>query len=194
MQEQQQMDTNVLLREEMFMITALKEILLSEILTIPYSGRTVEDWWTTFREKNSFPHPCGEEAAFKQSTARLPPILRDNDDLQQNFVRFCTLHLTDLSIDLAREYICDTLILEFFSSSLTIHDNHQESHKERLKRLYKLDETPSHSTIWEWLTRCGFKYKQQKKRFFVDTHESLPNCKYWKEQTVRYLKRERLKH
>jgi hypothetical protein len=87
---------------------------ICSVLTTPYSGRTVEDWQTTFHEKNSFPHPCSEEAAFKQSTARLPPILRDNDDLRQNFVRFCALHLTDLSIDLAREYVCDTLIPDFF--------------------------------------------------------------------------------
>jgi hypothetical protein len=57
-----------------------------------------------------------------------------------------------------------------------------------------LDETPAHSTIWEWLTWCSFKYKQRRKRFFVDTHASLLNCKYHKEQTSPYLKRERLKH
>ncbi len=34
--------------------------------------------------------------------------------------------------------------------------------------------------------------KKKAKRFCVDTHELLPNHNYRKEQTARYLKRERL--
>ncbi len=33
------------------------------IFATPYSGRTIEEWWTVFREKNVFPHPRGFDAA-----------------------------------------------------------------------------------------------------------------------------------
>ena len=63
-----------------------------------------------------------------------------------------------------------------------------------LRRLYGLIDTPARSTIWEWLVRCGFTYTKRKKRYFVDTHESAANRKYRKEQTARYLRRERRMH
>jgi hypothetical protein len=138
---------------------------------------------------NCFPHPRGIESSSKKSKERLPPFLRDNEDLHTKFVRHCTLNLADLSIDLAREFVIDTLIPEAFPLT----ENNPE-HKDVLQRLYKMSETPSRSTIWEWMTHCGFSYKPRTKRFFVDTHESIPNRKYHKEQTARYLKRERLMH
>ena len=63
-----------------------------------------------------------------------------------------------------------------------------------LRRLYGLIDTPARSTIWEWLVCCGFTYTKRKKRYFVDTHESAANRKYRKEQTARYLRRERRMH
>jgi len=63
-----------------------------------------------------------------------------------------------------------------------------------LRRLYGLIDTPARSTIWEWLVRYGFTYTKRKKRYFVDTHESAANRKYRKEQTARYLRRERRMH
>ncbi len=43
------------------------------IFTTPYSGQTIEEWWTIFCVSNSFPHPRGLEASLKPSHA--PPIL-----------------------------------------------------------------------------------------------------------------------
>jgi hypothetical protein len=37
------------------------------------------------------------------------------------------------------------------------------------------------------MVRAGFKYGKQKKRYFVDTHESKANREYRKAQTARYL-------
>ncbi len=153
------------------------------IFATPYSGRTIEEWWTVFREKNVFPHPRGFDAALKPQSAMLPPVLRYNEDLRRKFIRFCTQHVTDLNINVAREYVIKTLLPAAFE--LTSNEE---------KRVYKISEDPSRSTIWEWMTRCGLKYKKRTKSFFVDTHESLPNRKYRKEQTARYLKRERLMH
>jgi len=41
---------------------------------------------------------------------RIPPFLRDNEDMQQKFIRHCTNNLSDLSIDVAKEYVTDVLI------------------------------------------------------------------------------------
>jgi hypothetical protein len=44
------------------------------------------------------------------------------------------------------------------------------------------------------VNKVWLKVQATKEKLFVDTHESLPNHKYLKEQTSFYLKRERLKH
>jgi hypothetical protein len=85
--------------------------------------------------------------------------------------------VTDLNIDVSREYVIKTLLPMAFE--LTSNEE---------KRMYKISEDPSRSTIWEWMTCCSLKYKKRTKQFFVDTHESLPNQKYRKEKTARYLK------
>jgi hypothetical protein len=69
-----------------------------------------------------------------------------------------------------------------------------DDRKDLLEGLYHLSDNPSRSTIWRWLTCCGFKYKLRTKRFFVDTDESTANRRYCKDQTARYLKRERRMH
>jgi hypothetical protein len=56
----------------------------------------------------------------KPSTAFLPPIFHDNEDLQ--FMRYCMPNLTDLSIDVERYYLMDTLLPE--AVPITIGDNH----------------------------------------------------------------------
>jgi hypothetical protein len=61
---------------------------ICSVLTTPYSGRTVEDWWTTFREKNSFPI---------HAVKKLPL----NNPLQ-GFHQFCVITIT-----------CDTTLLDF---------------------------------------------------------------------------------
>jgi len=68
----------------------------------------------------------------------------------------------------AREYIIDHLIPE----AIPLTENNSER-KILLQQAYKLSETPSCSTAWEWMTCCGFSYKPRTKRFFVDTHESI---------------------
>jgi hypothetical protein len=161
------------------------------IFTNQYCCQTIADWWAIFKVNNAFPHPCGIEVNSDKKKGLLPPILRDNEDLRRKFVRFCTHNLTDLNIDVAREYIIGTLLPEAFPLTIS-DDNHQESRKDALRRIYMMSETPSRSTVWEWLKHCGFRYKPRTKRFFVDTHESLPNQKYRKDQMARYLKRERL--
>jgi hypothetical protein len=91
--------------------------------------------------------------------------------------------VTDLNINVAREYVISTLLPTAFE--LTSNEE---------KQMYKISKDPSRSTIWEWMTHCGLKYKKRTQKFFVDTHESFPNWKYRKERTVRYLKRECLMH
>jgi hypothetical protein len=84
------------------------------IITTSYSTRTIADWWQIFRQNNCFPHPRGIASSSKKSKERLPPFLRDNEDLHTKFVRHCVLNLADLSIDLPREFVIDTLIPEAF--------------------------------------------------------------------------------
>ena len=79
-------------------------------LTHPYSGRTVEGWWCSFREKNRFPHPRGPEGNSKTFKQKLPPFLRDNEDLHKHLMKFCRANLSDLSIDRVKEYVRDKLI------------------------------------------------------------------------------------
>ncbi len=90
-----------------------------------------------------------------------------------------------MSIDVAREYLIGTLLPEDFQ--LAIGGNHQEIRKDTLQCLYKT--STSHSTIWKWLKNCGVRYKPRTQRFFVDTHETLPNHKYQIDWTVCYLTR-----
>jgi len=103
----------------------------------------------------------------------LPPILLDNEDLKRKFVRFCTQNVTDLNINLAREYIINTLLPEAFA--LTSDSEQNEDVISEAMRHYKVSNEPSGSTVWDWMVHFELKYKKRKKRFFVDTHESPAN-------------------
>ena len=87
----------------------------------------------------------------------LPPVLRYNEDLRRIFIRFCTQNVTDLNINVAREYVINTLLPEAF-----------ELTSKEEKRMYKISEDPSQSTIWDWMTRCGLK-KRREQRGFLST-------------------------
>jgi hypothetical protein len=78
---------------------------------------------------------------------------------------------------MAREWIIEKLIPAAYplTSEFTMDDR-----KTLLLQHYQLSEMPSKSTVWEWLTRSGFRYEGRKKRFFVDTHEAPANRKYRK--------------
>ncbi len=106
-------------------------------------------------------------------------------------MRYCTLNLNDLSLDLAREYVTETLIETGFPLTNDFTAQHR---REMLQKTYQLSDSPVRSTIWEWLTCCGFSYKPRRVRFYVDSHESPANRKYRKHQTARYLRRERRMH
>ena len=132
------------------------------LFATPYKERQVQRWWNAFKVKNCFPHPRGEEAHTKKTKDVLPPFLRDNEDLHQKFVKHCTNNLGDLSIEMAREWIIEKLIPAAYplTSEFTMDDR-----KTLLLQNYQLSETPSKSTVWEWLTRSGFRYEGRKKRF-----------------------------
>jgi hypothetical protein len=70
----------------------------------------IEEWCSTFREKNAFPHPRVLDASFKPQSAMLPPVLHYNVDLKRKFVRFCTQNVTDLNTNIAREYVSNILL------------------------------------------------------------------------------------
>ncbi len=59
----------------------------------------------------------------------LPPVLRYNEDLKRKFVRFCTQNVTDLNINVAREYVIKTLLPTAFE--LTSNEE---------KQMYKISE------------------------------------------------------
>jgi hypothetical protein len=86
-------------------------------------------------------------------------------------------NVTDLNINVAREYVINTLLPTAFE--LTSNEE---------KWMYKISNDPYQSIIWEWMTCCGLKYKKRTKRFFANTHESLPNRNCRKEYTKHYLK------
>ena len=99
---------------------------ICSIITTPYCGRTIEDWWALFRVKNAFPHPCGMEATMKPASSKLPPILRDNEDLRKKIVRYCTQNVMDLKMHNAREYIIITLLPAVLELTIDCDaDNHQ---------------------------------------------------------------------
>ena len=116
----------------------------------------------------------------------LPTILRENEDLKRKFVRYCTQNVTDLNINLARLYIIKTLLPEAFQLTSNSDETDQQL-MSKAKQQYKVSDEPSRSTVWDWMVRCGLKYKKRTKRFFVDTHESPANRKNRKEQTARYV-------
>jgi hypothetical protein len=64
--------------------------------------------------------------------------LADNKDLLKKFVSYLTANLSDLSINLAREYVIETLTSGFSSLDW----------KEMLAQVYGLSDNPSRSTIW----------------------------------------------
>jgi hypothetical protein len=162
-----------------------------KLLTTSYTPRTIQNWWQEFRQSDCFPHSRGFEASIKKAKDRIPPFLHDNEDMQQKFIRHCTNNLSDLPIDLAKEYVTDVLIPSAYPLTS---DFSADDRAAMLLQRYGLSVTPVRSTIWEWLTRCGFTYKPRTKRFFVDSHESKASRKYRKEQCARYLRRERLMH
>ena len=80
-----------------------------KVFATPYKARSVMNWWHEFRKNDAFPHPRGLNGVFKRAKERLPPFLADNEDLLKKFVSYCTANLSDLSVDLAREYVIEQL-------------------------------------------------------------------------------------
>jgi hypothetical protein len=108
------------------------------INTTSYSTRTIADWWQIFRQKNA--SRIHEELSHPQKSPKngFHLFFETTKICTQNFVRHCTLNLADLSIDLAREFVIDTLIPEAFPLTA----NNPEC-KDLLQRLYKMSKTPS---------------------------------------------------
>ncbi len=78
------------------------------------------------QSKNAFPHPRGMEATMKPASSKLPPILRDNEDLRKKIVRYCTQNVMDLKMHNAREYIIITLLPAVLELTIDCDaDNHQ---------------------------------------------------------------------
>jgi hypothetical protein len=98
----------------------------------------------------------------KRSKERIPPFLAENEDLHKQFVRHSTNNLNNLTIDLAKEYVTETLIPLGFPLT---EDFSADDRKVFLQWTYSLSETPARSTIWEWLTRCGLHTKQGENDF-----------------------------
>jgi hypothetical protein len=101
-----ELDKIKILEKCLYLIAALS----MSIISTPYNECTVRDWWAIFKVKNCFPHPRGPEGNIKKSKERIPPFLAENEDLHSKFVRHCTNNLNDLSIELAKEYVTETLI------------------------------------------------------------------------------------
>jgi len=134
-----------------------------KLLTTSYTPRTIQNWWQEFRQSDCFPHSRGFEASIKKAKDRIPPFLHDNEDMQQKFIRHCTNNLSDLPIDLAKEYVTDVLIPSAYPLTS---DFSADDRAAMLLQRYGLSVTPVRSTIWEWLTRCGFTYKPRTKEIF----------------------------
>jgi hypothetical protein len=127
-----------------------------KLFATPYKPRQVQRWWSIFKINYCFPHPRGEEANTKKSKDILPPFLCNNEDLHQKLIKHCMTDLCDLTIDMAKEYITDTLIPMAYplTSKLTVN-----AQKELLCQQYQLSDTPSRSTVWEWQSNMVFPMK-----------------------------------
>ncbi len=110
--------------------------------------------------------------------------------LAPKFVIWCTHNLSDLTVERVRQLITEKL----FPAAATLTDGNAVALTAQMLQHYRIYETPSNSTVWDWLTRCGLKNENRTKRFFVDSHESPTNCRYCNEQMAWYLKWECLMH
>jgi len=134
-----------------------------------YKGCTVECWWCTFWSKNAFPHPKGQEADTSMYWQKLPPFFQDNPNLHCKFVKYCVSNLQDLMITLARDYVCKKLIPaamkkhEVIVNDDTLELQQNAEQWDLLKDLYGISKLPGHTTIYDWLVKCGFQYKAWKK-------------------------------
>jgi len=138
-----------------------------------YKGQTVKQWWQIFQEKDAFHHHRGQMATTSLYWLKLPAFFCEYPALHKKFVKYCTLNLQDLNVNLAWQYVSDKLIPAAIA--------------DLLKALYGIGENPGRTTIYEWLVKLGFKYAARRKWFHVDTHESASNCRYRKLQTQWYL-------
>ena len=138
----------------------------------------------------------GKGANMSMYWQKLPPFFRDNPDLHCKFVKYCVSNLQDLTITLARDYVCKKLIPaamkkhEVIVNDDTLQLQQNAEQQDLLKDLHGISELPGCTTIYDWLVKCGFQYKALKKCFFVDTHESDSNHHYWKLQMKQYLQHE----
>jgi len=75
-----------------------------------YKGGTVKRWWQIFWEKDTFHHPWGQMATTSLYWQKLQAFFHKNPNLHKEFVKYCTLNLQDLNVNLAREYVSNKLI------------------------------------------------------------------------------------
>jgi len=87
----------------------------------------------------------------------LPAFFCENPDLYEKFVKYCTLNLQDLNINLTREYVSNKL------APAVIVNINQPAHADLLKALYGIRENPGRTTIYKWLVKSGFNYAARRK-------------------------------
>ena len=117
---------------------------VSSLFANKYTGKTVEDWWIAFRQKDGFLHPRGIEGSSQNYKSRLPRIFRENEDLHSKFVKWAMQNLGDLTVERARQYLVDVIYPLAVPVDQGTLEEQKKERTEILSRLYKIGPSPCH--------------------------------------------------
>ncbi len=140
-------------------------------------NRAVQDWNVLFRQEGTFPHPNHAERCGKNP---LPLLFEKYPVAIDDIIQFGVKNLTTLTVELfhgkSHEILLPKLFKQWRSNLSRSGESSNEEQDTSLSTKHALMNEHrirmlSIPTCWRWLHRLGFRYKYQRKGYYVDEHE-----------------------
>jgi hypothetical protein len=139
---------------------------------------TLSRWHLAFRRnKEAFPNPHVHAIDGKKTS--LPPLLDRNPELARCTIQYAKQNMNELSAKLLYSYVHEIALPALLERQAELADKtytmEQLLHEKQLTKV-------SITTIFRRMRQLGFKYKMQRKYYYVDGHEKPETKKYRKIQ------------
>ena len=143
-----------------------------------------------FREHKTFPHPnITIELGRKYHSVFLDTF----PELEIKLRQWTSKNLAKVRVKNVKNFIDESLIPEMYKTYLKESqqaNNHLDSVGDFLEEFGISKKGVSHTTTTRWLHELGYEYKERKKSYFTDRHESEKNVRFREEFVTKYFEAE----
>ena len=156
------------------------------------SARSAMKLHRHFRQELTLPHP---NKRVRSAKPLAPHLFHTYPEAESKMSGWCSQNLSSLSCSTASSYIHQELIpfiYELHKKESSQHDTTHETMQDFTQSLHlgNIHQT----TVSRWLKHLGFQYKQRKKHYFNDKHESPSNVNARNKFITTYFEYERCAH